>query len=224
MDSSMYYYNVLQPLIARNAKSALEYTARGNEFNPQLHIIVGDDFDSQEAARVTLQKFGDLAMVVHVQLDLGVSLQIQFSPLMAGNPVGFYNALPETMPVGTGSMIRSASDIVPLGFSGFIHIPSGAKSWANILPTPKKLPFGLKEAQAKVGGNIEVYGTKFRGENCDIYCNEMGKLMGLPVNALATAFVAEHRPDLYTQLVGDVLLTFRQCCEARAAHAISGRA
>jgi hypothetical protein len=152
------------------------------------------------------------------------AFQIQFSPLMAGNPVGFYNALPETMPVGTGSMIRSASDIVPLGFSGFIHIPSGAKSWTNIVPTPKKLPFGLKEAQAKVGGNIEVYGTKFRGENCDIYCNEMGKLMGLPVNALATAFVAEHRPDLYTQLVGDVLLTFRQCCEARAAHAISGRA
>lgn len=216
MDHVSYYYNVLQPLISRTAKGAMEYTAHGNDFSPQLHVIVGDDFDSQEAARVTLEKFGDMATVACVQMDMGLSIEIQFSPLMAGNPVAFYNDLPEKMPKAPGSMIRAAGDIIDKDFSGFIHIPSGAKSWANTLAIPKSAPFNLKELQAKVGGRIEVYRTQFGGSPCDIYCNETGKLVGLPINPLATAFVSEYRPDLYTQLVGDVLLTFGQCCEHRA--------
>jgi hypothetical protein len=190
----------------------MEYTENGNQFDPTLHLVFTDDFDSQEAARITLAAYGDMAMVAYVRVGVAVSIQIQFSPLMAGNPVSFYNGLPEKMPKVPGLMIRSASDIIPINFSGFICIPSGSKSWVDALPIPKNVPFNLKELQAKVGGLIEAYGTKFRGSSCDIYCNEIGNLIGLSINPLATAFAAEHRADLYPQLVGDVLLTFGQCC------------
>lgn len=50
--------------------------------------------------------------------------------------------------------------------------------------TPK-----LDELQAAVGGHIEVvpYFDKYNGQPCVVFCNEEGKLHGLPVNPVAKA-------------------------------------
>lgn len=209
MDAKQYYLNVIQPLINRKAYRPVEWEARGNVFDPECQIIIGSDKDSQEAARVTLERYGDLVMAAHVEIDHFVSLELVFSPL-AAEPVGFYNRLPDVMP--SARLPRCADELIPPDFSGFIHIPASAKTWTSVNVVAQTSPFELSALQAFVGGNIEVYGADFRQRRADIYVNEIGALIHLPVNPLATAFAADHRPDLNRQLLGDVLLTFGSCC------------
>ena len=219
MNAQQYYLNVIQPLINRKAYRPDEWEARGNVFDPECQIIVGSDKDSQEAARVTLESFGDLVMAAHVEIGPFVSIELVFSPL-AANPVGFYNRLPQKMP--PKHYPRCADELVPLDFSGYIHVPAGAKSWTAVKAVARTAPFELDALQSFVGGNIEVYGTTFRKRCADIYVNEIGALIHLPINPLATAFAADHRPDLYRQLLGDVVLTFGHCCEKRTSMVTSG--
>jgi hypothetical protein len=64
----------------------------------------------------------------------------------------------------------------------------------------------LEKFQGWVGGSIELvpYFTKFEGEACVAFCNEEGKLEGLPVNITATFAWARslRRP---VNALGDVL-------------------
>ena len=59
--------------------------------------------------------------------------------------------------------------------------------------TVKTLPEGtrgeLDEMQKAVGGYIELvpYFDHFEGEPCEVYCNEEGKIHGLPFNDEATS-------------------------------------
>jgi len=129
MDSKQYYLNVIQPLINRKAYRPDEWEARGNVFDPECQIIIGSDKDSQEAARVTLERYGDLVMAAHVEIDRFVSLEVVFSPL-AAEPVGFYDRLPDVMP--STRLPRCAAELIPPDFSGFIHIPASAKTWASV--------------------------------------------------------------------------------------------
>ena len=215
MDANSYYLNVIQPIISKNAVTASAWEQRGNVFDPEMQIIIGTDFDSQEAARLTIERFGSMVMAAHVEAGPWVSIELVFSPL-ANNPVGFYNGLPEKLPRVIG-VFRNAEERVSQDFNGYILVPHSAKSWAEVTPISRTTAFKLKELQAFVGGNIEVYGASFRGRRSDIYCNEIGRILNLPINPLATAFVANYRPNLNCMLVGDVLLTFGNCCERRNA-------
>lgn len=49
-------------------------------------------------------------------------------------------------------------------------------------------PAALEELQAAVGGNLELVPLfdYYRGDECVVFCNEEGKLHGLPVNTRAT--------------------------------------
>lgn len=213
MNAQQYYINVVQSLINRKAYRPADWEARGNVFDPECQIIIGTDRDSQEAARVTLERYGDLVMAAHVEMTPHfVSVELVFSPV-AADPVGFYNNLPVKMP--TNPHPRCAAELVPPGFSGFIHIPSAAKSWNSVNVVSRTSPFGLEDIRAFVGGSFEVYGVEFQKRRACIYLNGVGRLINLPVNTLATAFVADHRPELNQQLVGDALLTFGRCCERR---------
>ena len=212
MQAAQYYLNVIVPLINRTAYGAAQWEARGNVFDPECQLIIGSDYDSQESARVTLERFGDLVMAAHVEIGPFVSVELVFSPL-ANNPVAFYNRLPEKMP--WSQQPRCADEHVPADFSGFIHIPASAKAWDSVTVSTQTTPFGLAALQTFVGGNIEVYATDFRKRQAHIFLNEIGALIPLPVNPLATAFVADHGPNLNCQNVrGDVLLTFGECCES----------
>ena len=212
MQAAQYYLNVIVPLINRTAYGAAQWEARGNVFDPECQLIIGSDYDSQESARVTLERFGDLVMAAHVEIGPFVSVELVFSPL-ANNPVAFYNRLPEKMP--WSQKPRCADELVPADFSGFIHIPANAKAWDSVTVSPRTTPFDLAALQAFVGGGIEFYRTDFRKLHADIYLNEIGELIPLAVNPLATAFVEEHATNPNCQYVrGDVLLTFGRCCES----------
>lgn len=213
MDANSYYLNVLQPLISHNAVHANDWEARGNVFDTEMKIIVGADPNSQEAARRTLESFGSLVMAAHVESGPWVSLELVFSPL-AKDPVGFYNSLPNRL-LKPSAVYRSADERLPADFSGYLLVPHAAKTWGSLTPIPHSEPLSLAELQQRVGGRVEVYGAAFRGGRADIHCNEIGKLIGLPINLLATAFVADHRADLNTKLVGDVVIAFGKCCDLR---------
>lgn len=58
----------------------------------------------------------------------------------------------------------------------------------------------LGNLQSIVGGYIEAVTLN----NATLYCNEEGKLHGLPFNGLATAFV--HEMGFYDLIVGDVVI------------------
>ena len=105
MNAFEYTWSTLFPLIPDICQSLDQYTISGKTFDPDMHIIVGDDFDSQEAARVTLERFGKHATVLHAVRGLGVSLQIQFPADLAECPVKFYNALPDKMPTPRASKV-----------------------------------------------------------------------------------------------------------------------
>jgi len=112
MKAFEYTESVLFPLIPATCQSLDQYTKTGNTFDPDAHIIVGDDFDSQEAARVTLERFGKHARVLHAVRGLGVSLQIQFPADLAECPVKFYNELPEKMPKPRASKVPALPSAV----------------------------------------------------------------------------------------------------------------
>jgi len=62
----------------------------------------------------------------------------------------------------------------------------------------------LEEAQAFVGGWIEIQTIRLEGQSAQMVLNEEGKLMDLPVNHLATAlWLAQGHADA---IVGPVLL------------------
>jgi hypothetical protein len=115
MNAFEYTESVLFPLIPVTCQSLDQYTKTGNTFDPDVHIIVGDDFDSQEAARATLERFGKHAMVLHAALGLGVSLQIQFPADLAECPVKFYNDLPDKMPKPRASKVTALPSTVAPG-------------------------------------------------------------------------------------------------------------
>ena len=56
----------------------------------------------------------------------------------------------------------------------------------------------LKQLQGAVGGHIELLRTK----EGDFFLNEEGKLIGLPYNEKATAFITQHVP----LMPGDVIV------------------
>jgi hypothetical protein len=67
----------------------------------------------------------------------------------------------------------------------------------------------LAEMQKLVGGYVQevpLFG-RYKGQACQAYCNEEGKLRNLPVNETATRLWKEqvpgHRGDL---LVGDIVI------------------
>lgn len=60
--------------------------------------------------------------------------------------------------------------------------------------------WGLQFLQEAVGGHIEL--VPMRRDDLTMYCNDEGKLDGLPINHLATA-IADLMDDI---LVGDVVL------------------
>lgn len=61
--------------------------------------------------------------------------------------------------------------------------------------------FTLDEMKAIVGGYIEILPV---GKDSLMVCNEEGKLMGLPVNEIATLFVRAN--GIFDCVVGDVLI------------------
>jgi hypothetical protein len=63
--------------------------------------------------------------------------------------------------------------------------PDGTATFITLTGSPT-----LEQLQTAVGGHIEVvpYFTKFNGEQCVAFCNEEGKLVGLPANRLAQMF------------------------------------
>lgn len=70
----------------------------------------------------------------------------------------------------------------------------------TILETPIKEPPSLDVLQKAVGGHIECvpYFTRYGEERCIAFCNEEGKLEGLPPNPVAQ--------NLWEKAVGDGLL------------------
>jgi hypothetical protein len=68
---------------------------------------------------------------------------------------------------------------------------------------------GLEFWQKAVGGHIEMvpYWRKAHGEECVVFCNEEGKMNGLPVNTVATEMwkrASKNPVDDY--LVGDIVM------------------
>ena len=70
---------------------------------------------------------------------------------------------------------------------------------------------GLKDMQEVVGGNIEVAtsGDEYSEKGWDLWCNEEGRLLALPMNVIARQFIADTREveleDIIT-MHGDFLL------------------
>lgn len=66
----------------------------------------------------------------------------------------------------------------------------------------------LEKLQRAVGGYIETVErwTEYEGHRAVVFCNEDGKLDGLPVNELATRLWHEAYPDAGDTLVGDVVV------------------
>lgn len=217
MNAFDYTNTILIPLISYKCQSVNLYTKAGHTFDPDIQIIVGNDFDSQEAARVTLERFGKHAMVLGAVPGLGVSLQIQFPADLAACPVKFYNSLPDKMPKRRASKVPALLGTVPGGFSGHLFIPHDAASWSALVPLPGSQPFDVRELQAHVDGIFEMYVVAFDGITFEMYVNGEGLLHGLPVNRLATALAIEAGFALSPMapfIVGDVLLTFGECRES----------
>ena len=66
---------------------------------------------------------------------------------------------------------------------------------------------GLEALQKGVGGYIELvpYFTELRGEPCQVFCNEEGKLHSLPTNINAT-ILWQQQCSTVDVLVGDVVI------------------
>jgi hypothetical protein len=211
MNAFEYTMSVLLPLIPTTCQTLDENKKMGNTFYPDVGIIVGDDFESQEAARVTLERFGKHARVLHAVRGLGVSLLIQFPADLVECLVKFYNSLPDKMPKRHASKVPALLGMVPDGFSGHLFIPHDAASWSALVPLPGSQPFDVRELQAHVDGIFEMYVVAFDGITFEMYVNGEGLLHGLPVNHLATALAIEAGfalSPIAPFIVGDVLLTF----------------
>ncbi len=67
----------------------------------------------------------------------------------------------------------------------------------------------LKQLQAAIGGGyiegVPLFAS-FKGEECVTFCDEEGKMNGLPINVAATNLWAEQVPELDDVLVGDVVI------------------
>lgn len=76
----------------------------------------------------------------------------------------------------------------------------------NFVPTSKKPT--LKEMQAAVGGYIQPVSVDFDGRKRTMIVNEEGKIVGLPVNELATKIYQEsyRYGSTFGMVVGDVLV------------------
>ena len=75
-------------------------------------------------------------------------------------------------------------------------------SVVNVVPKNGKT-FSLKELQELVGGNIELLVLPTGKE---MYLNEDGKSLGLPVNSKATKLARTAGIALWDQVLGDVVL------------------
>ncbi len=66
----------------------------------------------------------------------------------------------------------------------------------------------LEDMQSGVGGYIQLVPgfTKYKGDDCVAFCNEEGKLKGLPINALATVEWRKCAPRNWDILVGDIVV------------------
>ena len=64
-----------------------------------------------------------------------------------------------------------------------------------------------KDIQKYVGGNFERVATR-RGDNCDVYVNDEGRLRELPINAVAVLWLTStYRYDAIESTIhGDVLI------------------
>ena len=69
------------------------------------------------------------------------------------------------------------------GVLTIIPVSDAAVSSEELAAAPR-----LPELQAGVGGDIELvpYFTRYQGKPCVAFCNELGKLHGLPINERAT--------------------------------------
>lgn len=85
------------------------------------------------------------------------------------------------------------------------------KTDGSVTETDITAPPSLETLQEIVGGYIEAvpYFNSYGGEPCVAFCNEEGKLDGLPVNEVATAawgeVLAKHG-GLFDLLVGDIVI------------------
>lgn len=75
---------------------------------------------------------------------------------------------------------------------------------------PKNKVFTLKELQKQVGGYIELLPLKrvpeFKLQDVVMVLNEEGKLLGLPMNQMATDLLVRNYPKSTDVIVGDVLI------------------
>lgn len=90
--------------------------------------------------------------------------------------------------------MRGVLTIIPVG--------DAAVSSKELAAAPR-----LEELQGGVGGDIETvpYFTRYQGEPCVAFCNEAGKLDGLPVNRRATILWHGQRP-INDYLVGPIVI------------------
>jgi len=91
------------------------------------------------------------------------------------------------------------------GVLTIIPVGNAAVSSKELAAAPR-----LEDLQGGVGGDIEVVPlfTKYKGRPCVAFCNEEGKLNGLPVNQVATAFWYAQEPRFIGRdiLVGPVVI------------------
>jgi len=79
-----------------------------------------------------------------------------------------------------------------------------------IMVLEKDVAITLDDLQTAVGGYVESIPMfdLYKGEHCVAFCNEEGKLKGLPLNAVATGYWWEqrhpHPPN--DMLVGDIVI------------------
>ena len=76
------------------------------------------------------------------------------------------------------------------------------RSDGSILQTELDLSPALETLQAAVGGYIELipFFDRYAGSDCIAYCNETGKIDGLPHNAVAQTLWGH----TFDNLVGDI--------------------
>lgn len=76
--------------------------------------------------------------------------------------------------------------------------------------SPNGKTFTLQELQSHVGGYIEMLHLKRVPQldmtNATMVLNEEGKLLGLPINQIATDLFAINYPKSTDMIVGDVLI------------------
>jgi hypothetical protein len=85
----------------------------------------------------------------------------------------------------------------------FVIPPSG-----EIVVTELETVPPIEELQKAVGGYIETvpYFTKYKDKQCVAFCNEEGKLKGLPYNSRATNDWGRNTPLSDDVLVGPVVI------------------